>query len=458
MNKLFDPTIELDAISIPDVELGTDKDTKNSDKNPRYSKYLGENQPLVVINGVGFLNDDLVYMEISNRGFLPTINLVIKGLSGLFLSRAYPKDGDLINIYIKTGDKKYKPIRMDFIILNMDGVTSKDNLGETSRFTIFGVINIPHMDTDRIRSFSNKDSLEVTKEIVKSLKLGYWTNHVNRQDKMTWIQPSVHDLAFLTQDVCLHTYDSQNTIFNHFVDFNYFFNSIEIQKELEKPIDEEYNMKWLLSSDHWSDDKKEKSEVKLPRLFSNSEKTNGTNFHIKGYTVISNAGDIKSNHGYRSVIQYYNLDEKKQIQYYLETLTSDKKDHVAMKGRLEDDHTKYLKAKKMGYINENVHKNYYLAEIQNNINNLEFEKFTLVIDLDGYNLDITKMESIPVHIFTGKSNNVIRQMDDKKEDGTYYSDFLSGNYLIRHFSFIHSGGKQYTKAYVSRRETPILNK
>ena len=105
---------------------------------------LGSKTPLVVVNGY-YVTKYLQYFNLDMNGFIPVIRLSFTAIETSFLSVSYPKDGDIVSVYIRSLEDVYKPIRMDFNILTVDAeLTSKladkgtdsDGIGQNLKFNI----------------------------------------------------------------------------------------------------------------------------------------------------------------------------------------------------------------------------------------------------------------------------------------------------------------------------------
>jgi len=114
---IIEPAIELDELSIPDAE----SDSANSDdltmkeKPSKFSSII----PEVRVNGYNVQGDRLNYFCLKNNKFYPTISIQFADVDSTFTARFYPKDGDLIQLNIRSqGDETtFKPIRIDFTII-----------------------------------------------------------------------------------------------------------------------------------------------------------------------------------------------------------------------------------------------------------------------------------------------------------------------------------------------------
>ena len=453
---ISDPKITLDNISIRDTEYGTDTKYVPIGTETKFSKFLGDFQPVIQINNLLFQDADLPIVILDCSSFLPKLTLSVKSKGGLFTSRAFPKDGDVVSLYIKSNNKDYKPIRADFKVISVSSSPSYDDKGEIADFGLECILDIPKINIDRIKCFSNKSSIDVLKDITDDLKIGLAINESGVIDSMNWIIPNTSYYDFLINDLLLHCYKDDNSFFTSFIDYNYHLNFVEINKILNG--NDDINMgivEYLSSTDHMPDDK-EKTRDKIPFVFSNSKKVNNTPFKISGYTLISDSGYISFLHGYRNFIMYYDKDQKSFEQYFIETITSDNAaDKIILKERDNIDHTQFVKSTLLPALhNDNVNKNYHYAKVHNDLNNKEMRKINLCINLEGINLNIYRYQKIPVYVVTGDTNEYRKKLDYDSLENLSIDKFISGQWIVMDVFHIHDRftKQYYTKVILTRRE------
>ena len=115
---IIEPAMELDPLSIPDVESGTENSEGETSKEPLSKSSTAV--PTIIINGYNVQVDSLKLFTLNNKEFYPTCKIIFADSDALFTARHYPKDGDLIQINIRSqGDETtYKPIRIDFSVVD----------------------------------------------------------------------------------------------------------------------------------------------------------------------------------------------------------------------------------------------------------------------------------------------------------------------------------------------------
>ena len=467
--SIFDPTIVIDEIAVEDFETGSNPRYPNPDgTETKFSKLAGAISPFVVINGISFGYEFINKLEINITGFLPKITISINEQAGMFISKAYPKDGDVVNVYIRSESKDFKSIRQDYRILDVISPVSRDNTHETNIFTITAILNLPDIFVDKIRSFP-MTSFDALQKVAKELKLGFATNETTTNDSMTWICPYIPYIDFIQNDLMSAAYKDDNSFYVCFIDQYYYLNFIQVNDMLVhgKTMDVSRVNK-LLGTDYHMDGGSEISSEMEDLFLTNSKSSGATPNQITGYTPINGSGIVSLKNGYRTFLQYYDKDEADFSQYFMETLnTPESADKIILKGRESEDHTQQVKTVRFGYqFGDNVHENYHHAKLQNNYNNSELKKLGLICNLAGVNPLIYRNMIIPVIIVTSKGSDLNRiatkeedTLSSELENNMTFDKFLSGWYTISGIKFIYTraGGISnfYSHVILARREYDI---
>lgn len=464
---VFDPTIILDEISIDDFEFGTKSDYPDPDgTETKHSKLAGTISPFVVINGMKFGYDFIEVMEIDITGFLPRITLSIREKAGTFVSKSYPKDGDVISVYIRSESSDFKPVRQDYEILNVISPVSRDNTGEDNVYTITGILNLPDIFVDKIRSFPDMSVYDALQEVAKELKLGFATNETATNDAMTWICPYISYIDFIQNDLMAGAYKDDDSFYVCFIDQYYYLNFIQVNDMLvhETELDE-VKVNQLLGQDYHPDSGNSIKSNYESLYLSNSRLSAGRPNQITGFTPINGSGVISMLNGHRTYLQYYDKDDADFKQYFIETMnTPESGDKIILKGREDQDHTKQVKTITFGYqFGDNVHANYHHAKLQNKYNNQELKKLGLICNLAGINPLIYRDQTIPVVIITSKGSDIRRIATKEKENSSEeqrdltFDKFFTGFYIIGGIKFIYEkkDNNFYMNVILIRREYDI---
>jgi len=454
--KIFDPTIDLSLdgnVSIEDVEYGSGDE--KLDKPYKYSQYMGSYFPAININGFLFHGDGIINVEIDVLNFLPTITITVREQGGLFGSQHYPTDGDIIKLYIKSKNTDFKPIRQNYRILNIEP-TLADKDGMKNIYTMFGVLDLPDISTDKIKAFPDMLSIDVLMEIAKELGLGFATNETETDDRMTWICSNVDYMDFIQNDVVAGSYKNDESFFTVFIDEHYYLNFVEVNSlivhELDFPVETIHN---LSQTSHLPDDDDDPIKEEGEFFLSNSKVVASTPNQITAYAPINNSGNEFMDNGYRTYLQYYDKTNDEFIDEFLETLTSpDTNDSmIVQKGKDREDHTTMLRSVYAGdQFNANVHPNYYFAKIQNSYNLSELKKLGLRIHLAGINTNIYRYKICPVVIIAVQNDFLKDEIKEDENEEFAIDMFFSGYYVARGLRYVYSSGKFQSQILASKRE------
>lgn len=471
--------IKINQISLNDIKL--DQQflivDGNDPSNPNYNagERTGVEKPFISINGYPF-SEYLTSFNLDLTGFIPVLSFSFYSGNSTFISVNYPKDGDVVSLYISSPEGYYNPIRMDFNILSVkSNVSSKysqsgsapDPEGSQFRFYVTSEAKIPSLYTPVIKSFRNKNSYETLLEISQDLDLGFSTNETSTEDTMTWICPNYSYYDFI-QEVCLRAYkDDDSSFFDCWIDPYYNLNFVNLGSQFGYSgiVKEEivYAVGYYSNSNYKPNVKingSAKPEIKRAYLILRNKLDPGVYpFGINGYTLVSNSGTNVNKTGYVVNIGFYdeNLEEEKPenkyINYDIESLTSKEliKGQILQKGRNDDEYKREKRREWLGILNRKdesggVHINYLHSKYQNLINYNDCTKFSLKVELDGYFAGFYRGQVVPVHIEVGKSNLRSQNVgntpgNEKNTTQEFKTDiFLSGNYVVMGIEISWSSG------------------
>ena len=125
--------IVLDELAMPN--RSGNKESPDMTLRDSDDKQYGYYKPLIFLNGY-FVDKFLLSFELDLNQVLPTLRFKFYTGAATFLSISYPKDGDIVSVYIRSNVPVYKPFRMDFNVLSVDSGRSEDETGEMIIFDI----------------------------------------------------------------------------------------------------------------------------------------------------------------------------------------------------------------------------------------------------------------------------------------------------------------------------------
>lgn len=442
-------------------------------------KAWGYSKPVIFINGY-FLQNYLLDFSLDLNQILPTVSFKFYTGNSSFVNINYPKDGDIVSIYIRSNVSDYKPVRMDFSILSVDSNLSTTPEGEMITFLILGECRIPGFYTEVCRSYSNKTSYQTLLEVSQELNLGFATNDPNLEDRMTWICPNLSYYNFI-KEVSISSYKNDRSFYATWVDLYYNLNFVNINNQLEAE-----DVSQIVKAVPGSATGKANDSIfpgielipaEIPLLVTNHPQLYGYPFFINAYTLLSEAGNKTNQMGYIQEVQFYdenaqyqNLPTEKYVKYTVEPTTTEKvqENMILQRGRAsEKEYLKEIRKRWMGILfsgkDGQVHPNYLQARVQNPLNLSDVTKFTLQVETGSYFPGFYRGQAVPVVIYvtesgprmdnTGKSNN----QQTQNQRGIVKDEFLSGQYVLMGFTICWTPQKGFHQILNLCKREWILN-
>jgi len=456
--------IKLDELIKIDAANGSESIETKRNMGSIDEKATGVVSPYISINGYN-VTTYLINFSLNLSGFLPVINFTFSAAETAFISVNYPKDGDIVSVYMRAPGDFYKPFRMDFKILSVDGDVSSrysndgtDPNGSYFKFFVVAECYIPGLYTPKIKSFKSMSSVDVLLEVSQELNLGFSTNEKNTEDSMTWICPNYSYYDFI-QEVSIRSYkDDESSFYDCWIDSYYNLNFANLGNQFSFSGDTKEEIVIVPGytnlggkADTMFPGTPTRDPVSLPLLLTNVIGAAVNPFMINGYTLTSRAGINSNEMGYITNIGFYdeNLEtddpSKKYISYEIESLTTDNvpSSGILQKGRARsNDYKLETRREWIGILNtdpqngEGVHKNYYHSKYQNIININDVTKMTLEVELNGYFPGIYRGQVVPVEIYVfdgGVRQQNVGKIPNRKTNTDLIptrDEFLSGLYVV----------------------------
>jgi hypothetical protein len=459
--QLEKETIVLDELSVVDEMNAGDSSSVNASQS-REEIDIGYGLPLIKINSYVVKNLKFFRLDLSNK--IPDLIFRFTTEDETFLYTSFPKDGDIVCLYIRSTSELYKPIRMDLLVTEVinsfpmleDEIGGEDNRANatSTTFTIKAQMRIPGIYQHQSKSYKDLTSFEVLRSVAKDLGLGFASNESGTDDKMSWICPNKTFYKFI-DDVANSSWKGEEDFFDWWIDQYYVLNFINLRKQLlEKSKDEtkiltaigpERGIAGGLTSDV------KPSEIDLPLFFTNDFYYKKYPFFINAYSVKNESGYIVSRFGYSRDLQFYDTKLvsdrpiNKYVSYKVEYVTE--KDlgpsSILFKGRVNEE--VYKKENKKTWIGtqygENQHKNIQQAQIQNKINKYENFKVYLETQMHSYVPWVYRGQNVPTKIVHASARQAAVNSQEYKGGGQKDPDqfragakvdnkFLSGVYMV----------------------------
>ena len=431
----------------------TDKPIENSNKKSGKETQasagsliggLGRSQPFIKVNNYGpFSSKELLSFELNVSGFYPTCKLKIETGSGLFLSSAFPKDGDLINVFIGQYSDTFKPIRIDFLITRVSTSKSFDREGDEMIINMEGIIRVPLLYADVCKAIKDVTSYEALFDIATSLKLGFASNEKkeNLQDKQTWISPYISYIDWIS-NITQHAYRDDTAFYSCWIDQYSTLNFVNLNSTMSVPDD--WKTKDGLGRSSFNKDHGPDEYVKHniePIMLTNERESKASNNFFKRFQLNNSAGMKNLINGYFRHLYFYDKNEEIfrdwEIKPSITKGASESK--VVMQGRAGEDYYKSEKRRNYGGVQyslpeNNVHK-FWKHSVFQNLQNLEFiSKMTITLELSNLNPNLHRGQVLPVvFMLTQHDDRILagaKKDDNPKKIGLSIDRFLSGKYTI----------------------------
>ena len=438
--QITKPEILLDELSIVDMESPENQQVTTI----KPSKVLGSFFPYIVINAFEFAINDVIFFELINSEFIPSIRVRVRDNTGMFMGRHFPKDGDVLSFWIRANNENtFKPIRIDFDILNIDPDRTS-NQDRASTFNIFGQMKVPGLLAENNFAYRNLSSWDTLLNMSEKLGLGFASNESDTDDKMTWINPTGINSTFI-KHVIDNSYKDNNSFFHGFIDPYYVFNFININSLFSVDAEVEESEVYVTNTaDLGITDDENKSIIPSPMILTNHEQYQGTTKFLVSYKMFNTSGRVFLTNGYSRYVQYFDTETFESLVGLIDPQTTTRSEkYVHLKGRMIWKNDEFVsegikdiqvKQRYMGKRGKNMHTVFPYSNMLNYQNMQEIFKMGMYVELESADMTLYRYQNIPVYIFeydvavkkfledTSVQEEEIPEMSMNK--------FLSGNYLI----------------------------
>ena len=396
---IIEPAIKLDPLEILDVESGSD----NSDGETMEIKpsLFGAMIPVIRVNGYDVQGDRLNFFSLKNNAFYPTCRIQFADVDGLFTARFYPKDGDLIQLNIRSqGDETtFKPIRIDFTVVDCKPVGGGGGI-KANEYLVTGRMFIPKLFAESIEYEEDVTSFDALLNIAENMQLGFASNVEQTEDQMTWTNPNDTTETWI-QDIVANSYLNDETFFTSYIDPYYYLTMVDVNRLFSQEGAIEASQTFSQNAgDTMGANGAGGQEDNFPNYLSNLIQMQGGARYISKYQMVNKSGEISKANGYKRYTQYWDLESKEWISEYVDPLTNDTPGMIpATKGRLIDGEVEgprnnQVKYKYLGTQGDNVHPEYQYSTVLNYQNIVEINKIGMIIELDTVNPALVRYSRI----------------------------------------------------------------
>lgn len=469
IRSILEPTISLDEFAIFDKEYGSD----GLERGERITEVKSVEFPYILINDYILSISEVNSFEISSVDFLPTISLNIElGNYSGFLSTSFPKDGDLVSVFLRGRDDLFKPIRNDYLITNIEVTKSSHPEGIGSKIYLQGSLFIPGL-YDETSFCEPGTSFQVLKKTAAKLGLGFATNVTDTADEMNWICANETHENFI-KHIVDNSWLDENSFFTAFIDIYYHLNFVNFNTQLADETEALIGLADSVVTSYISDVESKKSEAR--KIMSNHPNFDKSPFYISTYKPVNNSSDIAKRYGYSYNLKFFEHNSLKEWEFPVTPLITEgsANSKVLLKGRPNEDYYKtqqrvnYLGIQ-YSYPDHNVHEHYYLAKVHNMMNMVELDKMNLIIQAGKLNLNFIRCEKLPIIMIIREDNQRAAKVDDElNEDFTteelmkkeVVDKIYTGMYAIKGFTINYKKllPSQYSSMKSALKQTFILTR
>jgi hypothetical protein len=481
IRQISAPTIIVDDIVFEDFETGAaNKGAINTGSAMKYSNVQGAEFPLIQINDFFFQEDQTAYMKIDTSGFLPTILVKLLIKSKVIYTSGFPKDGDILSIFIRSKDNSFKPIKNDYEITSVK--VEGERKETTPEFmTISGVLYVEGLKNTKCYAKSGT-SIEVIQKLADDLQLGFATNELSTKDKQVWLSSYKKAQDFI-QEVTSAAWKDNKSFFTSFVDIFYNLNFVNVDPLFSIKPGKELG----ISIESYSTDYDVDSELikkSMSILFTNHTMARYSSQWINKYEQVNQANSVNRSHGYVKFNHYYDALLRKKVLFFNDPLTSPNSENekYIFKGRNATDQrfgrvTHDWMGTMYGGNGENQHPMYIYAQTWNFQNMIHLDKLYLNVELDQINMTLRKYQVIPLLIIVQEDavRRVVNSPNDTKNATTPTTEntkdatsnelseeelpfvvekFYTGDYVIQDITYEYQKGFFKQKLKLLRREWP----
>ena len=453
--KIKNHKINIDTAWIINTDSSTSNDISQN-VSIKASEVVGDIVPLININEFIFTESDVKYLEINESGFTPTIKIKVIDRTGAFTHKFFPRNKSLMKIYVKSNNKNVKAIRCDFLITNIKSSYGGNDVGMSEgrgcHYTIDGILNIPKI-TDNQTHIYNETAYNALFDLVDNIDLGFSTNELSTNDKMSWIQPNM-SYQEMVEFITDHAYKDGDSFYTSFIDRYYNLTFINMKDMLSQ--DTEFDAMFLSLTQNKSyydkNNISDTNDTPVDNILTNFSGHKGLPNFITGYKPSSKQGLTLLENPNRKNMYYYDINAstnnaEKFISMFVEPFGS-----VITDEEIGNNQINVWS----GIDYNNTHRNFIYAEHSNAQNIIDYNKTKLSVSLIGVNLNLLRGMRVPVMIFKEGFENEMNEetylpenhesSDVKNLNGnvTYDAD-NSGYYVINNIRFIydHSTGSNH---------------
>src|SRR5574343_73605 len=390
--------------------------------------------PFIWYNSYQIEPNNIKFFSLYNDGILPKMKVIFVDPINLMQDTGFPLDDSKIQVFINSRNKNIKSIFMQFKITNF-------SLGDNNKYSIEGIADVRKLYIRQFKAYQNKTSDQTLQDLCRESGLGYYNNIDNTDDKMTWINPGNINIDFL-DEVLMTSYKSDESYMTGYVDYYYSFNYVDIEKELNRNVDDQLG----IHVNGLEDILKLPNKDKVTKLYlTNDQSMRSSPNYFDEYKVLNNSTQISLTKGYLNKVKFYDILKKEFLIFDIDSITAQGDKTIILKSSPQDEEffKENVSTTFTGRIDtDNMHKNYNYSYVQNSQNIDDLKKIGMEIVMPNPNFNFYRYQKVKLLLSNQTST----------PSQSVVIGRLSGDWLIIDIRFLFKDGKLKQYMTLIRRE------
>lgn len=393
--------------------------------------------PFIWYNSYQIEPNNIKFFSLYNDGILPKMKVIFVDPVNLMQDTGFPLDDSKIQVFINSRNKNIKSVFMQFKITNF-------SLGDNNKYSIEGIADVRKLYIRQFKAYQNKTSDQALQDLCRESGLGYYNNVDNTDDKMTWINPGNVNIDFL-EEVLMTSYKSDESYMTGYVDYYYSFNYVDIEKELNRNVDDQLGV----HVNGLEDILKLPNKDKVAKLYlTNDQSMRSSPNYFDEYKVLNNSTQISLTKGYLNKVKFYDILKKEFLIFDIDSITSQGDKTIILKSSPQDEEffKENVSTTFTGRIDtDNMHKNFNYSYVQNSQNIDDLRKIGMEIVMPNPNFNFYRYQKVKLLLSNQTST----------PSQSVVIGRLSGDWLIIDIRFLFKDGKLKQYMTLIRRELSL---
>ena len=197
----------------------------------------------------------------------------------------------------------------------------------------------------------------------------------------------------------------------------------------------------------WKETENYSEKEKIEKMIlTNDKSTNSSPFHFSTYKLTNNSTKISTTKGHFTTTKTYDSISKQFLVFDVDSQSGDQSKNVSLKGAPGDGNAmkENFRTKYSGKMDtENVHKNYYYSETQNQVNLDNMVRISVDLVLPNANFNLYKFQKIEIAFINQKNGPSNPDVNQSR---------ISGEWMIIDIAYNWNGSKLSQEVKCVRKE------